>query len=104
VRWRKSDPTLLDHAGDTLYRLGRHDQAAARWRQSVDAARDAKRRSRDREDEAVAHRAEAKLAALKAGKRPDVAKVAPAGSQPASEPAPDRAPTQTRKDERREQG
>jgi Tfp pilus assembly protein PilF len=36
-----ADPVVLDHLGDTLYRLGEHDQAASRWQQAARRLADA---------------------------------------------------------------
>src|SRR5438045_8202483 len=73
LRWRKNDPTLLDHAGDAAFRLGRIDDAKARWREATEAVTDPKRGTPDADDEVVRRRAHAKLAAVNAGGMPEVA-------------------------------
>jgi len=62
---------ILDHAGDTLWRLGRTERAVALWKRALALAR--KDESPDRETRGVLRGAAAKIKAAEAGKAPPVA-------------------------------
>lgn len=77
IMTRPADPvdvTILDHAGDALYRLGQKEQASAYWREAVEVVRKSGNRSSDPvRDTELAKRAEAKCADVAAGRAPALA-------------------------------
>ena len=83
VRWRRQDPTLLDHYGDALWRLGRTDEAVKQWTAAADADAGEPRR-RSAEAARAAEQARRKAAAAEAGQRPAVSPAPRAASRPAS--------------------
>lgn len=73
----EADPVILDHLGDTCWRLGETARATADWQAAVDAARTGMQRDRRRREDpdwqSVAEQAPAKIEAAAAGQTPDVA-------------------------------
>ncbi len=67
-------PVILDHAGDTCWRLGLAQEAIRLWGQAVEMAKQAERK--DRETRNVLEEAPRKISAARSGRAP---KVAPLG-------------------------
>jgi len=67
----RDHPVILDHAGDTMWRLGNKDKALKLWRQAVELAKG--RKTKTAEVRRVMVGAAAKIAAVEAGRPPAVA-------------------------------
>jgi tetratricopeptide (TPR) repeat protein len=74
-------PIILDHAGDTCWRLGRTDKAVRLWRRAVRLAQKVK--SKDREVRQVLTETPAKIRAAESGGRPKVAPLGKGVAEPA---------------------
>ena len=73
----EDDPVILDHLGDTYWRLGQMERAVADWQAAVELARTGMQRDRRRRDDVdwqrIAEQTPAKIEAAAAGRTPDVA-------------------------------
>ena len=66
---------ILDHAGDTCWRLGLAEEAIRLWRRAVEMAKDGERE--DRDTKRVLAKTPAKINAARRGRKP---KIAPLGA------------------------
>ena len=67
------DPVIFDHLGDTCWRLKQADKAVAQWTRALEEQKEKVQRGEATPDREFTSALEAKVAAVRAGRAPEVA-------------------------------